>query len=124
MNILVIEDDRLTLKAVKFALNQKGHKVFLASNELNALNQLKQHPIELIVSDINLPGNPKITDLVEKLKTFDSKERPIILISSVLDNPLIDDSLLRGANAFIPKPIDYRLLTDVIERWTPTESEK
>jgi hypothetical protein len=31
---------------------------------------------------------------------------------------------LRGANAFIPKPIDYRLLTDVIERWTPTESEK
>lgn len=122
MNILVIEDDKLTLKAVKFALNQKGHKVFLASTETNALNQMKLHPIDCIVSDINLPGNPKITEMVEKLKKFDSKVRPIILVSSVLDNPLIDDSLLMGANAFIPKPIDFELLSEVIDRWMPTES--
>jgi DNA-binding response OmpR family regulator len=124
MNILVIEDDRMTLKAVKFALAQKGHKVFLASNEPNALNQLKQNQIDFIVSDINLPGNPPITEMIEKLKSFDSKNRPIVLISSVLDNPLIDESILKaGASAFIPKPINYQLLTEVIERFQVSDVE-
>jgi DNA-binding response OmpR family regulator len=121
MNILVIEDDRLTLKAVKFALVQKGHKVFLASNEANAFNQLKQNNIQCIVSDINLPGKPVLTEMIRKLKEFDSRHRPIILISSVANNPMIDDSLLLGADAFIPKPVNFELLNSVINRLCPAE---
>jgi DNA-binding NtrC family response regulator len=120
MNILLIEDDKMTMKAVKFALNQKGHKVVLASNETNALNQLREHKdIECIVSDINLPGEPIITDMIRNLRNVHSKPVPIILISSVLDNPLIDDSLIQGAEAFIPKPIDHELLLNVISRLKP-----
>ena len=116
MNILLIEDDKMTMKSVKFALNQKGHKVHLASNEQNAYNKLKENTdIECIISDINLPGSPVITEMVANLKAM-SNNIPIVLISSVLDNPLIDDSLLIGAEAFIPKPINFELLLSVVER--------
>lgn len=123
MNILLIEDDRSTMKAVKFALNQKGHKVVLASNEANAFKQLKENEVDMIVSDVNLPASAPITDLVWKLKS-EYKHLPIVLISSILDNPLIDESLIQGADAFIPKPIDFELLTTVVERLDPHASVK
>src|ERR1043165_5325943 len=116
MNILVIEDDKSTMKAIKFALNQKGYKVILASTETNALNQLKLHDIDCIVSDVHLPGDSEIVSMVQTLKKA-SNEVPLVLISSNPGNPMIDDSLLTGADAFIPKPIDYTLLVDVIERF-------
>jgi DNA-binding NtrC family response regulator len=115
MNILVIEDDKSTMKALKFALNQKGYKVILASSETNALNQLKLHDIDCIVSDVHLPGDSEIVSMVHTLKKA-SGDVPVVLISSNPGNPMIDHSLLSGADAFIPKPIDYNLLADVIER--------
>jgi CheY-like chemotaxis protein len=124
MNILLIEDDKMTMKSVKFALSQKGHKVYLASTEPNAINQLRQHAdVECIISDINLPGSPVITEMIENLKAnAQQKNIPIVLISSVLDNPLIDDSLLLGAEAFIPKPINFELLLNVVDRLKPHEA--
>jgi len=115
MNILVIEDDKSTLKAVKFALNQQGYKVVLASSEINALNKLKMHDIDCIVSDVQLPGNSEVVSMVQNLKA-ESGDVPVVLISSNPANPQIDHSLLSGADAFIPKPINFSLLVDVIER--------
>ena len=115
MTILVIEDDRSTLKALKFALNQKGYKVVLASSEINALNKLKIYDIDCIVSDVHLPGDSEIVSMVKTLKA-ESGDVPVVLISSNPGNPMIDDSLLSGADAFIPKPINFNLLVDVIER--------
>lgn len=122
MNILVIEDDKSTLKALKFALNQEGYKVILASSEANAINQLRTHDIDCIVSDVHLPGESELVSMVHNLKRH-SGAVPVVLISSNPGNPMIDDSLLSGADAFIPKPINFKLLVDVIERLTghPTE---
>jgi two-component system, cell cycle response regulator DivK len=121
MTILLIEDDKLTMKSVKFALNQHGHKVYLASTEPNALNQIRHHnDIEAIISDINLPGSPVITEMIADLKA--AADVPVILISSVTDNPLIDDSLLTGAEAFLPKPLNFELLLDVVDRLSLREN--
>ena len=103
------------MKALKFSLNQKGYKVILASTETNALNQLKLHDIDCIVSDVHLPGDSEIVSMVKTLKDA-SGEVPVVLISSNPANPMIDHSLLSGADAFIPKPVDYNLLAEVIER--------
>ena len=103
------------LKALKFALNQQGYKVVLASSELNAVNQLRLHDIDCIVSDVNLPGNSELVSMVQNLKRL-SGDVPVVLISSDAANPMIDHSLLSGADAFIPKPVDFNLLMDVIQR--------
>ena len=122
MNILVVEDDKATLKALKFALRRQGFKVVLASTEANALNQLADHEIHCIVSDVYLPGESELITMVKKLKKA-SGNVPVILISSNPGNPMIDHSLLSGADAFVPKPIDFNLLVDVIERLTAQHAE-
>ena len=122
MNVLVIEDDKTTMKALKFALNQKGFKVVLASTETNALNQLKLNDIDCIVSDVHLPGDSEIVTMVQTLKKA-SGDVPVVLISSNPANPMIDHSLLTGADAFIPKPVNFELLTDVIERLMEKQSK-
>ena len=122
MNILVIEDDKPMLKALKFALNQHGYKVVLASSEQNAINQLRLHEIDCIVSDVNLPGESELVSMVSNLKSH-SGDVPVVLISSNPANPMIDHSLLTGADAFIPKPIDFELLIDVIRRLTGHPAE-
>lgn len=120
MNILIIDDDKLTLKAVKFALVKKGYQVLIASNKLNALNKLKSNAVDCIVSDVNLPDTA-IIDLVSTLKQL-YKHIPIVLISSEAGNPHIDDSLIIGADAFVPKPVDFNLLCDVVARLTPVNA--
>lgn len=117
MNILVIEDDKQMLKALKFTLSRQGYKVVLASSEQNAINQLRLHEIDCIVSDVNLPGGSEPVSMVANLKRH-SGDVPVVLISSNPANPLIDHSLLSGADAFLPKPLDFNLLIDVIRRLT------
>ncbi len=115
MNILVIDDDRMTLKALRQVLTQRGHTVFLASNKLNALKKMKEEAVECIVSDVNLPDT-SLPDLFNALRECCNKHVPTILISTEISNPVIDDTLIAGADAFIPKPVNAQLLDTVIQR--------
>jgi DNA-binding response OmpR family regulator len=117
MNILLIDDDRMTLKALKQMIFQMGHKVILASNKNNALNRMKEQHIDCIVSDVNMPDT-SLEDLFDSLKQCSGSNVPIIFISTEINNPAIDDTLLRGADAFIPKPVNPKLLNSVIDRLT------
>ncbi len=115
MNVLLIDDDRLTLKALKQLLVQLGYKVLPASNKLNALKKMKEEKIDCIVSDVNLPDS-SLPELFDSLRQCYDRHVPTILISSEVNNPLIDDTLIAGADAFIPKPVKPELLDEVIKR--------
>ena len=115
MNILLIDDDRLTLKAIRRVLSEKGFRVFPASNKLNALTWIRSESIDCVVCDVQLPDST-LTDMVTAVKEAIGREIPLILISSAPENPEIDDTLLTAADAFVPKPINFPLLIRVIER--------
>jgi CheY-like chemotaxis protein len=115
MNVLLIDDDRLTLKALKQLLVQLGYRVLPASNKLNALRKMKEEKIDCIVSDVNLPDS-SLPELFDSLRKCYDRHIPTILISSEVNNPVIDDTLIAGADAFIPKPVKPELLDEVIKR--------
>ena len=117
MNILLIDDDRMTLKALKQMLVQLGHRVIPASNKLNALNRMKEEQVDCIVSDVNMPDT-SVGALFDALRQNSEGRIPIIFISTELNNPAIDKTLLKGADAFIPKPVDLALLDNVIHHVT------
>jgi DNA-binding NtrC family response regulator len=117
MNLLLIDDDRMTLKALRQMLTLRGHTVVLASNKLNALKQLKENKVDCIVSDVNMPDT-SLPELFTALLDCNGKHVPTILISSEINNPVMDDTLIAGADAFIPKPVNPELLDQVIRRVT------
>lgn len=71
--------------------------------------------IDCVVSDVQMPDT-SIGELFTELRSAVSSKLPIILISTELSNPEIDETLIKGADAFIPKPINMELLNDVINR--------
>ena len=115
MKILVIDDNRIMLQAIKAVLLEKGHQVYLASNGIQALNEMYSVQIDCIISDVVMPDTP-IMSLICSLKKFYTKAIPVVLISSFPASQLVNNSLQLGADAFIPKPLDFQLLTNVIDR--------
>ena len=55
-NILLIEDDLLTIKFSKELLTQAGYNLTVLSTMQEALSFAKNHKFDLIITDLGLPG--------------------------------------------------------------------
>ena len=114
--ILLIDDSELALAMAGDALENNGFEVLTATNGLEANHYLfqKQQP-DLIIIDVMIPllnGNRTAKLLKENENT---KQIPILLLSSKPAEEL--QRLVResGADGFIQKPIEARLLVEKIE---------
>jgi len=114
MNILVIDDDKDFLFLLKKRISKQGHEVYTAVNGINALDEMDQHKIDVVVSDVVMRDTP-IMSLTCTLKQL-YPHTPIILISGLPNEPNINNSLSLGADDFVPKPINMHQLMNSIER--------
>ena len=55
MNILVCDDDKEILNAIKIYLENEGYNIFKANNGLEALEVIEKKEIHLIIMDIMMP---------------------------------------------------------------------
>src|SRR5687767_475919 len=54
-SVLVVDDDRNVAKLVSQILGFEGFDVDVANNGPDALTKLQQHPVDLMVLDLNMP---------------------------------------------------------------------
>jgi DNA-binding NtrC family response regulator len=114
MNILIIDDDQDYLFLLSKTIRKKGHHVYTAINGIKALDEMSEHEIDLIISDVIMTDTP-IMSFTCTLKNLYPKT-PIILISGIPKGPLIKNSLTLGADDFIPKPLNINLLFNTINK--------
>ena len=101
--ILVVDDSITTRTLEKNILETAGYQVVTATDGREALAQLKKNPISLVVSDVQMPNLDGIGLCTEIRDSSDSKEMPIILVTS-LENPEDRErGMMAGANAYIVK---------------------
>lgn len=103
MNILIIDDDKLTINTLMQILENLGHKVSLALDGEKAINMISKEEYDLIISDIMMPGISGLS-LVSVLRSVHLCTMPIIMMSTLNNKPLLDAAIEAGANDFIPKP--------------------
>lgn len=103
MNILIIDDDKLTINALMQILENLGHNVSLALDGEKAINLISKQEYDLIISDIMMPGISGLS-LVSVLRSVHLCTTPIIMMSTLNNKPLLDAAMEAGANDFIPKP--------------------
>lgn len=129
--ILVVDDELDLREIVASELEFMGAKVFQAENILKAQNIINEHQVDLVISDIRMPGGTGI-DLLEKIKTSDRPCPPVILITGFADIT-IEDAFDKGAEALISKPFKLddlismasRCMVSLEERMTqPLKSQK
>jgi CheY-like chemotaxis protein len=100
--ILIVDDEVDLREIVASELEFAGATIFQAENVLSAQEILDQQQVDLIVSDIRMPGATGI-DLLKYIKSRDVKSPPIILITGFADITL-QDAYHLGAEALINKP--------------------
>lgn len=103
MNILIIEDDRLTLNAVEKSIKNLGHACRIVRSGEEAIELIPSEKFDLVVCDIMMPGLSGLS-FVTVLRTVHLCSTPILMMSTLNHGPLLDAAFSAGANDFINKP--------------------
>lgn len=107
--ILLVEDDPDARLLVQQWLESAGFRVTAASGGELALAHLRQAPIDLVVSDVTMPGGGGL-ELVTQARQLGLVDLPIILMSGQHDVDRRISALDLGADDFIAKPVERREL--------------
>lgn len=104
MRLLVVEDDPRLREAIVDTLMLKGHEVFEAPNGIEAMAIVRSHTLDLILSDINMPG----MDGLELLDTVKEAHPwlPMVLMTAYGDVGQAVKAMQRGANDYLMKPFE------------------
>jgi DNA-binding response OmpR family regulator len=119
MNILIIEDDKLTLNLLQYSVEQLGHKTFLSEDGEDAIKLINEKEFDLIICDIMMPGISGLS-LVSVLRTIHLSTVPIIMMSSLNNKPLLEAAFEAGANDFIAKPFSMEELSAKLNKYDST----
>ena len=114
--LLVVDDEPDLREIVSSELEYKGANVLQAENITAAKAILDFHKIDLIVSDIRMPGGTGI-DLLNYVKSKNIDVPPIILTTGFADFT-IETALNQGAEALLHKPFKLEELIQLAARLT------
>src|SRR5213594_4431038 len=110
--ILVVEDDPDIRKILELFLGEKGFRVKMADGAPRALELLGEEPIDLILSDVRMPGMSGL-DLLRHVKEQDP-EIQLVLMSAYSSVKDAVEAIQLGAADYVEKPIDFRRLERVL----------
>lgn len=104
-DILVVDDDANTREALANGLRKLGHQIYLAATGAEALDLVRQHPVDLAIIDLKLP-DMEGTDLFEALRIIRPYTIAIMISARATVNEAVS-ALKLGIYDFITK--DFRL---------------
>ena len=103
MKILVVDDEALLVKGIRFNLQHEGYEVITGCDGVEAVELARSQNPDLIVLDIMMPRMDGL-DACSKIREFSNV--PIILLTAKADDM---DKLLgfdRGADDYLTKPFN------------------
>ena len=102
-HILVVDDEKLIVKGIKFSLEQDGMKMPPAYDGEEALRYIKEEKFDLIVLDVMLP---KMDGLEVCQQTREFSQIPIIMVTAKGEDMDKIMGLEYGADDYITKPFN------------------
>jgi len=99
--ILVVDDDRQLLHALRINLSARGYEVMVAPDGETALNAASRQPPDLVVLDLGLPDVDGV-DVVEGLRGWSAV--PVIVLSARDQEQSKVRALDAGADDYVTKP--------------------
>ena len=103
MKILVVDDEELLVKGIRFNLQNDGYEVITGSNGVQAVSQAKSEKPDLVILDVMMPEMDGLT-ACSKIREFSNV--PIILLTAKVEDM---DKLMgfdSGADDYLTKPFN------------------
>ncbi len=101
-HILVVGDEPLVCQQLDRLYTHSGHKVTIAPSAEEALERLEKGDIDLVVTDIRLPGLSGV-ELTKRIQET-SPDVPVIVITGYADVETAVEVLKLGASDYVVKP--------------------
>ncbi|MBI2462567.1 MAG: sigma-54-dependent Fis family transcriptional regulator [Candidatus Rokubacteria bacterium] len=102
--ILVAEDDSSTRGSLSRAMAQAGYRTLQAADGPAALAVLQKEPVDVLVTDLKMPGMDGMV-LLERVRA-DFPETIVIILTAFATVDLAVEAMKRGAYDFLTKPIN------------------
>ncbi len=120
--ILVVDDELSMREFLKILLEKEGYRILTAADGAEALDIAGQNTIDLVVSDIRMPGISGL-ELLAALKEKNA-DLPVIMITAFASPDDAVTAMKNGAFDYITKPFNVDEIKSVIESATTQPAEK
>jgi len=111
--LLIVDDEPIILKMLKFNLDELADTILIANNGLEALEVLKENEVHCIICDINMPKMNGV-EVIKSLRKDDNNV-PFIFYTAHGNQDLMMEAVKYGAFDFLNKP-GLEGLEDVVTR--------
>ena len=112
--ILVVDDDRAVRSALQVNLTKSGHDVLPVENAESALQTLREQPIDLVLTDVSMPG----TNGLELLKRVRASwpDLPVVVMTGYGSVGDAVAAMKAGASDYVIKPVSKDELLVILDK--------
>ncbi|WP_158971973.1 MHYT domain-containing protein [Paraglaciecola sp. L3A3] len=111
--VLVVDDIEQNIELLSLLLKRHGHEIIEARDGEQALLQMQNNPIDLVLMDIQMPVMDGLTAAIKRRQLEEQNDWPQIPIIALTASVLPQDKISAeeaGMNGFSNKPIDFSQL--------------
>ena len=114
--IMLVDDSATILLSISNILTKAGYKVEKASNANDGLTKFKaKTPVDLLITDLNMPGMNGI-DFIKEVRTLpDYKFMPILFLTTESQQSKRAEAKAAGASGWLVKPATAAELLETIK---------
>ena len=114
--ILAVDDSASIRQMVAFTLKGAGYSVVEAEDGEDGLNKAKASPVNLVLTDQNMPKMDGIT-LVKSLRAMPNySATPILMLTTESGDAMKAQGKAAGATGWLVKPFDPAKLLEVVKK--------
>jgi signal transduction histidine kinase/CheY-like chemotaxis protein len=125
--ILLVDDNEINRQVAREFLENAGLLVIEASNGKEAVNSVKSNTFDTVLMDVQMPEMDGY-EATQKIRRWENAQNDFKPANGSLDLPIIamtahamegdkERCLAAGMNDYVTKPIDTKLLFEVLSRW-------
>ncbi|MDO8271529.1 MAG: response regulator [Gammaproteobacteria bacterium] len=114
--ILAVDDSNSLRQMVAFTLKQSGYEVVEAVNGTDGLQKARATQVDLVLTDVNMPGMDGIT-LVRELRSLPTyRFTPILVLTTEAGTEKKQEGRAAGATGWLVKPFSPDQLLATVKR--------
>ena len=123
--ILLVEDNTINQKVARAMLEKMGYKIDIAFNGAEAVDALQQKNYGLVLMDLQMP----VMDGYEATRTIRNSGKvlnravPIVAMTANATKEDRQQCLDSGMDDYVPKPVERKVMMNMLKRWLPLDEQ-
>jgi two-component system nitrate/nitrite response regulator NarL len=115
--LLLADDEETFRNSISVLLRREGYECDVASSAGEAIERLTEHPYDLLITDLRMPGNTEL----ELLKAAGGA-LPVIIVTAYPSLPTAIEAVRFAVVDYLVKPFDFEELLRAVRRALETRN--